>query len=372
MISRGPSTRLIARVFVTVVGLCALVYLLYRVRSVLGLVAIAMFLAMALGPAVDLLDRRWFPRAAAIVVVYLVIAAGIVGIGTLFVPPVVSGVKSLSENAPGYIAKLRKNKEFLKYDNEYKITAKIDAEAAKLPSQLSKSAGALGSVTVGVFTTIAQLITVLTIAFFLLLDGERLFRAGLRAFRPVQHASLEAMAGRIYRSVAGYVIGNLAISVIAGTVALVTLLILGVPFAAPLAVLMAFFDLIPLVGATVGAIVIGLVTLFTDFPTATIVWAVVQLVYQQIESSILVPVVYRRTVNVSGLLTVVAVLMGASLLGILGALVAIPVAGAVQIVTQQIWSSRHNPGGVLAPGGTEGSTASTATATVSTTIDDFS
>jgi predicted PurR-regulated permease PerM len=371
--SRGPSTRVIVRVFATILGLCAFVYLLYRVRSVIGLVAIATFFAMALGPAVDLLDRRWFPRAAAIVVVYLVIAAGIFGIGTLFVPPVVSGVKSLSQDAPAYIAKLRKNKEFRKYDDRYKITAKVNQEAAKLPQQLSKSAGALGSVTVGVFTTIAQLITVLTIAFFLLLDGERLFRSAVRIFRPAQHASLEAMAAQIYSSVAGYVIGNLVISVVAGTVALATLLILGVPFAAPLAVLMAFFDLIPLVGATVGAIVIGIVTLFADFPTATIVWIVVQLVYQQLESSVLVPIIYRRTVNVSGLLTIVAVLMGASLLGILGALVAIPVAGAIQIVTQEVWRSRHNPGGVLAPGAGERASASTAPATVvSTTIDDFS
>jgi len=371
--NRGPSTRLIVRVFATVGALCGLVYLLYLVRSVLGLIAIATFLAMALGPAVDLLDRRWFPRAAAIVVVYLVIAAGIFGIGTLFVPPVVSGVNSLSQNAPAYVAKLRKNKQFRKYDNQYKITAKINEEAAKLPQQLSKAAGALGSVTVSVFTTIAKLITVLTIAFFLLLDGERLFRVALRTFRPTQHAALETMAGQIYNGVAGYVIGNVAISVIAGTVALTTLLILGVPYAAPLAVLMAFFDLIPLVGATVGAIVIGLVTLFTNFPTATIVWVIVQLIYQQLESSVLVPVVYRRTVNVSGLLTIVAVLIGAQLLGILGALVAIPVAGAVQIVTQQVWRSRHNPGGVLAPGGGDGTSATTGTSTVtSTTMDDFS
>jgi len=372
MVNRGPSTRLIVRVFATIGALLALLYLLYLVRSVLGLIAIASFLAMALGPAVDLLDRRWFPRAAAIVVVYVVIAAGIFGIGTLFVPPVVSGVQSLSKNAPAYVAKLRKNKTFRKYDNQYNITAKINDEAAKLPQQLSKSAGALGSVTVSVFTTIAKLITVLTIAFFLLLDGERLFRAALRTFRPVQHAALETMAGQIYSGVAGYVIGNLAISVIAGTIALTTLLILGVPYAAPLAVLMAFFDLIPLVGATVGAIIIGLVTLFTNFPTATIVWVIVQLIYQQLESSVLVPVVYRRTVNVSGLLTIVAVLIGAQLLGILGALVAIPVAGAVQIVTQQVWHSRHNPGGVLASGG-DGTTASTGTSTVtSTTLDDFS
>ncbi|HEU0316849.1 MAG TPA: AI-2E family transporter [Solirubrobacteraceae bacterium] len=340
MAGTGPSTKQVARIFLTVAGLAALLYVLYLVRSVVWLVAIAIFVAMALGPAVGLLNRARIPRALSIIIVYLAIAAAIVGIGTLLVPPLVSGVKSIANDAPTYIAKLRKNRTIRQYDNRYHITQKIQTEAANLPQQLGQSAGALSNVTVGVFSAVFQLITVLTIAFFLLLDGERMLNAGLRAFRPAHAVRLGTVASDIYRSVAGYVAGNLAISVIAGVVSLVTLLIIGVPFAVPLAVLMAFFDLIPLVGATIGAIVVGLVTLFTDFPTATIVWAIVQLIYQQIESSVLVPVVYRRTVNVSGLLTVVAVLMGAQLLGILGALVAIPVAGAIQIIAQEFWKLR--------------------------------
>jgi predicted PurR-regulated permease PerM len=297
-------------------------------------------MAMALGPPVDLHARARMPRALAIILVYLAIAASIVGIGSLLVPPLVTGVQSIANNAPAYLQKLRKNPTIRQYDNRYKITQKIQAEAANLPQRLGQSAGALSNVTVGVFSAIFQLITVLTIAFFLLLDGERMFGAALRVVRPSNSERLEEISGDIYRSVAGYVAGNLAISVMAGLISLVTLLILGVPFAVPLAVLMAFFDLIPLVGATIGAILVGLVTLFTDFPTATIVWAIVQLIYQQIESSVLVPVVYRRTVNVSGLLTIVAVLMGAQLLGILGALIAIPVAGAVQIIAQEVWRAR--------------------------------
>lgn len=338
--SRGPSTQQITRMFATVAGLCAVVYIAYLVRSVLFLVAIAIFVAMALGPVVDLLSRARIPRSLSILLVYLAIAASIVGIGTLFVPPLVSGVQSIANNAPHYLAQLRENPTLRQYDNRYHITEKVQAEAAKLPQQLGQQAGALSNVTVGVFSAIFQLITVLTIAFFFLLDGERLFNSALTVARPHQAARLTTISAEIYRSVAGYVAGNLAISVIAGVVSLVTLLILGVPFAVPLAVLMAFFDLIPLVGATIGAIIVGLVTLFTDFPTATIVWAIVQLIYQQIESSVLVPIVYRRTVNVSPLLTVVAVLMGAQLLGILGALIAIPVAGAIQIIAQEIWHAR--------------------------------
>jgi len=160
----------------------------------------------------------------------------------------------------------------------------------------------------------------------------------MRSLVPLQFERIEPLADGIYRSVVGYVAGNLAISVIAGLVSLATLLILGVPFAVPLSVMMAFFDLIPLVGATIGALIVGVVTLFFDFPTATIVWAIVQLVYQQVESSLLVPIVYRRTVNVNGLVTIVAVLVGAQLLGILGAMVAIPIAGALQIIGQELWT----------------------------------
>jgi predicted PurR-regulated permease PerM len=116
---------------------------------------------------------------------------------------------------------------------------------------------------------------------------------------------------------------------------------LGVPFAAPLAVLMGFLDLIPLVGATIGGVVIGVVTAFTDFPTATIVWVIVLIVYQQVENNLLQPIVYRRTVQVAPLLTIVAVLIGSTLLGVLGVLVAIPIAGAIQIVIRDIWNRRE-------------------------------
>jgi predicted PurR-regulated permease PerM len=146
---------------------------------------------------------------------------------------------------------------------------------------------------------------------------------------------------RIYRAVGGYVAGNLAISVIAGIVSFVTLTLLDVPFALPLSVLMAFFDLLPLVGATIGAIIVGVVTLFNGFPGSTIIWVVVQIVYQQMESNVIFPIVYRRTVEVNGLVTIIAVLIGASLLGILGALLAIPVAGALQIVLTEAWQLRQ-------------------------------
>ena len=150
--------------------------------------------------------------------------------------------------------------------------------------------------------------------------------------------------------------GNFVISVLAGFVTYVTLTILDVPFAVPLAVLFAFFDLIPLIGATLGAILIGIVVAFVDFPTALIVWVVVQIGYQQVENNLIQPVVYGRTVQIHPLVVIIAVLIGAALLGVLGVLIAIPAAAAIQSVVRDWWRYR-NGGTAQAPPLAEGTEA---------------
>jgi predicted PurR-regulated permease PerM len=321
------------------------------VRSVLVLVFVAGFLAIALGPPVDFLQRRGLRRSFAILMVYLGIAASIVGVGLLIVPPVVDQVNGLSKDIPGYVKDLRKSKTFRKYDDKYDISKKLNEQAAKLPSKLGSAASTLQDVTVGVFGALVKLVTVLTMTFFLLVDGGKILRFLLRIRGPTEEERLRAVFEDIYRSTAGYVAGNLLISLIAGVTTYVTLSLLNVPFAAPLAVLMAFLDLIPLVGATIGGVVIGIVTLFNDFPTATIVWVVVLVVYQQAENNLLQPLIYRRTVDVSPLLVIIAILIGSTLLGVLGALVAIPVAAALQIMVRDVWQSRTPVTIVEAPGG---------------------
>jgi predicted PurR-regulated permease PerM len=192
-----------------------------------------------------------------------------------------------------------------------------------------------------VFSAAVKLIAVLSITFFLLLDGERLTTFIFGLMKPEREARWRTVARQVYGAVAGYVAGNLIISVVAGLVTYATLELLGVPFAVPLSVLVAFLDLIPLVGATIGAVVVGLVTLFVDFPTATIVWIIVAIVYQQAENHIVQPIVYRETVDVRPLVVIVSILIGAALLGVLGALVAIPVAATVQIILRDWWERRQ-------------------------------
>jgi predicted PurR-regulated permease PerM len=145
------------------------------------------------------------------------------------------------------------------------------------------------------------------------------------------------------RAVGGYVGGVLVQAAIAGLASYVVLAILGVPFKEPLAVLIFFFDLIPLVGATIAAVLVGIATLFADFPIAVIIWTIWSIAYQQVENSVIQPQIQRRTVNVQPFVTVVSVLFGAALLGVPGALVAIPAAASIQIALKEWWEYRRGP-----------------------------
>jgi predicted PurR-regulated permease PerM len=331
------TTRQIARILFTVAAFSALLYLLVQVRGTLLLLGIAIFLAVALGPAVGFFARV-LPRAAAILLVYVLILCVFGGVLALVVPPVVNGASDLSRNIPGYIDDLRNNARFREFDNKYDVTTRLTKEAQKLPSKLGDAAGALQGIAAGVFNAAFQLLTILTMTFFLLLDGRRIANFLVRRAAHDHRERLRGILERTYKSTSGYVAGALTITSINGILTFIVLSILGVPFAVPLAVLMSFFGLIPLVGATIGGVIILIVTLFTDFPSATIVYGIFLVLYQQFENNVLQPTIFRRTVNVPPLAVIVAILAGSSLLGVVGALVAIPIAAALQIVLREYFS----------------------------------
>ena len=286
---------------------------------------------------------------------FLALFLAIFLIGLVVVPPIVNEVEAFADDVPSYIDDIRSNETLREYDDKYDITAKLEDQARSLPSRLGDAAGALQAVTVGVFSTIIQLVTVLTITFFLLLDGGRIANFILAQVRPSHQERVRYIAADIYTATGGYVAGALTLATAAGISTYILLSILGVPFAVPLAVLMAFFDLIPLVGSTIGGVLVALVTLFADFPQDTIVWVVFVVVYQQFENNVLQPIVYRRAVNLHPLAVITAILIGSTLLGVLGALVAIPIAAALQIMLKDIWANRASP--VVGPAGAPLATA---------------
>ena len=284
--------------------------------------------------------RTRLPRAVVILVVYLMLALLVAVIGYVVIPSVVREVHTLSHDAPHYAAQLRHNATFRHYDDRYHITAKLLRDTHRLPELLARAAGPLKDVTVGAASFLAQLITVLAVTFLLVLHGREYSELGLSLTGRHQQRYRQVIID-IKDAVAKYTLGNIVISVLATLATWIVLSILGVPYALALGLVVGFFDLVPLVGATLGAIVVALATVPVSFPTATIVWIAFIIVWQRVEDYIVQPLVYGRAVNVNPLVTIISLLVGAELLGILGVLLAIPTAAAIQIILREWWSARE-------------------------------
>jgi predicted PurR-regulated permease PerM len=336
--------RSIVRTVLVVVGVALLLYLIYLLRKPLTWLFIATFIAVALSGPVNYLNR-FMRRGLAITIVYLGLLSIPFLLGALLIPPIVTEGRELVDNAPEYAQDVQKwvegNKTLREIDEDYNVTQKLEEEAAKLPGKVGDAAGVLQDIGFGLVNSIFALVTILVLAAFMLGSGRQWVERALELQPPDRAERLRRVFARIAEAVSGYVGGALLQATVAGITAYIVLLILGVEFRAPLAVLIFFFDLIPLVGATIGAVLVGIVTLFTDFPTATIVWAIFAIAYQQFENYVIQPQIQKRTVKVHPFVVLVSVLFGGTLLGILGALLAIPIAASLQIAVREWWEWRN-------------------------------
>jgi predicted PurR-regulated permease PerM len=339
------SVQTIVRTMLAAVCVAFALYLVYLLRKPISWVLIAVFLAVALSGPVNRLQRR-MRRGLAIATVYLGMLLVPIGIAAAVVPPLVTQANNLIENLPKYAQDAQnftaKNATLRKLEKDYNITEKLKQQAEKLPAKIGGAASVLGNIGLGLVNSLFALFTILVLTAFLLGSGRTWIDKLLELRPPDEAARIRVALEHMSRAVGSYVGGALAQATIAAVSAYVVLLILGVPFGAALAIIVFFADLIPLVGATLGAIVVAIVTLFTDFPTATIVWAIFSVVYQQVENTLIQPQIQRRAVNVHPFIVLVAVLFGSTLLGVLGALIAIPIAASVQIAIREWWIYRHD------------------------------
>ncbi len=339
-------TRTILRILGTVVVVAALLQLFWIAQSVLTWFLVSLFLALALDPFVSWVERRGrVKRGAAIGVVYLTLALALVGIGALFVPKLVTEVNGFVEATPGYVHDLTQGRGRLGFlERKYQVVEKVREQVKKGgASRILGLSGAAVAVTKGVITVIVATITIIVMTFFMLLEGRVWVERFYGLLSAESQTRWRAVGRDIYRTVGGYVTGNLLISVVAGVSATVVLLLMGVPYAVALGLLVAVLDLIPLAGATVAGLVVVGVAFLHSVP-AGIVVAVFVIVYQQIENHFLQPVVYGRTVKLSPLVVLIAVLVGAEIAGILGALGAIPVAGTIQVFLRDLLEQRRKRG----------------------------
>jgi predicted PurR-regulated permease PerM len=334
MPSFDSSPRAIARAVLVVAAVVLVLYVLWLLRRPISWLIIAAFLAVAAAGPVNVLQRR-MKRGFAIAIVYVVIVLIPVGLGALLVPPLVGQVEDLAANAPEYVQDVedyvQTNETLNNLNDDYDITTKLEEEAQKLPERIPDAAGALSDIGVGFVNSVFAAVTILILSIFMVAGGPRWINSFIEAQRPEHAERMDRTLRRIANAVGNYVGGALLQATIAGVTSYLLLTILGAPFAGPLALVVFFFDLIPVVGATIAAFLVALVMLFVNFPVAVIVWVVFAIIYQQVENYLIQPQIQKRATKVEPFIVLVAVLFGSTLFGIVGALLAIPAAASIQI-----------------------------------------
>jgi predicted PurR-regulated permease PerM len=347
---RSISTRAVVKVVAIVLVAVAVAVLLnhvvVEVKTTIRWLCAAIFLALALSPLVDLVQRarvggHRMPRWLAILVAYVIFLAGFVLLVLLVIPPIVREVEHLGSQLPSYVKDFENwannNEQFRDLNDKYDITSSLSQQAAQLPAKLGDAAGAAKEITVGILNNFVEAVVVLTLAYFLLLDGAGIFERATARIRAPERERVRRVGRRVAAIVRSYVSVNLLLAALAGVFTWLALELLGVELAAPLGVLVGFFDLVPLIGFTVGGLLVAIVAALHDFPTALIIWAVLFVVYQQLQDRVIQPLFYKRAVQVQPAVAVVVVLAGAQLAGILGALLAIPTAAALGAIYDELW-----------------------------------
>jgi len=317
--------------------------LVYLAWNVLSWIVIAMFLAMALNPAVEAFERRGMKRLWAASLVFVLALLTLTGIGFLVIPPLLTQVSDFVDAVPDFIDDLTAGRGPLGWlQDEYQIVDRLREaiEEQGAGGVLGLGAGVLDVVR-SVVTAVVGAITIIFLTYFMLLEGPRTIQGVLGVLPEGVRPRYERVGRDIYRAISGYVTGNLLISLLAGVLSTIVFFVVGSEFAIALGLLVAILDLIPLAGATLAAIIASTVVFIeTDWIRCVIV-IVFFVAYQQFENHVVQPLVYGRTVQLSPLVVLCAVLVGAQLAGILGALLAIPVAGSLLAIAREILQYRE-------------------------------
>ena len=345
------------RAILTTIAAVVLVYLagkvIFRLREVILLLVVAGFIALLLNPLVLIVQRSLRRRGFAITVVTIFAVLVFAGLAFAFGYPLVNGVTHLANNLPGYIRQAEAGQGWIGHlVTKYHVQNWVQQNAPKIASygkDLADPALTLGK---GAITLMLALLTIFVLVVLLLLEGPKIRRGLLGMMTTDRGTRYSRVAGEVNRSVTGYMLGNFATSAIAGVVVFVTLLALGVPFPILWALWVALVDFLPMIGGALAGIPTVLFAAAHSL-TAGIITLVVFLVYTQIENHVLNPVIMSRTVRINPLLVLVAILAGASLGawiggffgGFVAALLAIPLAGAGQVIVREVWQASAPGGG---------------------------
>jgi len=330
----------------TIVGL----YSLYTVRAILVRILIALFIAVSLDPAVRQLARRGMRRGFAVALIFALALVLVSAFLVSVIPPLVTQFGNLVDDLPDYLHRLQSNSsQFRELNDRYNVSDQLQGMVGTLPSRLGT--GLLGFAG-RVFGAVFNGLTVLVFTVYFMADMPRIRSGLVRLFPVSRRPQARQVVDLVVDKVGGYMIGNIIISLIAGVVSFIAFTILGVPFPVPLAFVVAICDLIPMIGATLGAIIGVTVALFsTDLWPTTVLVAAFFVAYQQLENYLIAPRVLKTTVELGAAAVLIAGLIGATVLGLVGALMAIPVAAAFNVLLNERLLAHETAAGALAGGG---------------------
>ena len=322
-----------------------LVEIVLRVERVLVWMVVALFFTTALYPAVDWVQRKvtWCRRSLATLLVFVLVLVVLGGLLAAFAVPLARQGTQLADQLPAMIADARAGRGpvggLLVRTHAVEFIQQNEAKIRQFATGLG--APALNFVR-GLATGVVAAVTIFVLSYLAVLEGPKVVDGTLGLFSPARAGRLRRVGRECAKTVTGYITGNLIISVVCGVLTYAVLKIAGVPFAGLIALFVAIADLIPLVGATLGAVVAAIAGFVYSVP-AGIAVVVFFVLYQQLENHLLQPLVFARTVKLNPLTVLVAILLATELAGILGALLAIPVAGIVQVILRDLWRRRRRP-----------------------------
>jgi predicted PurR-regulated permease PerM len=329
------------RTILVVAAVVAVAFALASIGNVLLLIFVSTFSVAVLSPVVAAMERR-LPWSQALCATLLVLGIAIVGIGFVVVllAAIVDGVRNFSEALPELVDKARHSDLGGLINGQSDALDVLKQHTGDITSGLGKASGGLADVGVSAFGVVTLVVSVTFLTLFGLVEEPRVRGAiGSLLYRDSRER-YERLTDRIIKTTSRYMLGNLAISVICGTVYGVTAVILGLPHALALAVIAGILDLIPNIGALIAGIIIGIVALSVSLG-ALIAVVIVIVVYQQIENYVLQPTIIGRAARVSGFTVIVSVLVFGSLFGVIGAIIGVPIAAAIQIVLEETTAARR-------------------------------
>lgn len=312
-----------------------------RISGVLVLVVVALFLAAGLNPVVELLVRRGLRRSWAVLTVTVGVLVALALFVLAIVPVISDQITGITENAPEWFDRLQANPTVQDLDERFGLIERA-RDYIEQGDYASRVFGGVVGVGLAVLSAVANVFIVTVLTLYFLSSLETTKHAFYRLAPASRRERVERLGDRVIASVGGYVSGAFVVATVAGLSSLVFLLVVGLAeYAVALAFVVALLSVIPMVGATIAAVVVSAIG-FAEDPTIGLACVVFYIVYQQVENYVIYPRVMSRSVDVPGAVTVIAALVGAALLGVVGALLAIPTAAAILMLTREIVVKRQD------------------------------